>query len=105
MNVGSIHNASTQPARMYRLLQGAAERGIWMTTRELAYAINSCAASTVISQVRDQLPEGEFIERERGDIGGHTVWRYRLRVKPSPGQVDLFPQTPQPAAAWTGEPV
>ena len=102
MNLGSIDNPKTQPARMYRILKGATVRGDWLSTKELAHAVGSYAPSTVISQVREQLPEGETIEHECGSLGGQTIHRYRLRI--AAGQGALFADEPQPAAPWTGEP-
>lgn len=101
MNLGNIKNKATQPSRLYALLKGAAVRGDWLSTRDISHAINSMAASTIISQVREQLGAGEYIEKERHYLGGQAVWRYRLRTQP--GQAELFATEPAPAQPWTGE--
>jgi hypothetical protein len=101
MNLGNIDNPKTQPARLYNALKRAAARGVWLSTRDISNMINSYAPSTVISQVREQLPDGERIEHVADSFGGQTIHRYRLRAGRL-GQASFDEISfNQP---WTGEP-
>ena len=85
MHAGSIDNDRTAAARVYAVLR----QGGWISGWELTSRARTTCASTRVSEVRHQLPEGDDVEHKRKD-GGHY---YRLvrapRVPSSTVQLGL----------------
>jgi hypothetical protein len=71
-----ITNEKTQPCRMFSFLLD--NIGQSFTTRQLSNAVNSYAPSTVISQVRAQLPSHFEIKTEAKRRGKRTLYYYTM---------------------------
>lgn len=87
MTTGKAHSANmytpgTQPNRLYLLLLARYnDKGNWLTAMDMIEAMGTTAPHTILSAIKDQLPDHLELMKGKREVFGRSVSAWFLQKK------------------------